>query len=233
MKLALLGDIHGNAHALEAVLGAAKRVGVDKLLITGDLVGYYYEPAKVLELLEPWDKVIVKGNHESMIDEAQLSASYLMEIEKRYGKGLRYALDSLDDIQLEMLKSLPVVAHIFVDHLRLLLCHGSPRSNEDYIYPDTQDVIFDQITVDSFDYVITGHTHYPMQIKGSKSIYINPGSVGQPRNRVPGAHWALLNTEVRSCQFYVEQYNISEVLAMCSKIDPQLTYLVNVLKRAK
>jgi putative phosphoesterase len=233
MKLALLGDIHGNAHALEAVLSAAKRVGADKLLITGDLVGYYYEPAKVLELLEPWNKVMVRGNHESMIAEAQISKTYLIEIERRYGKGLRYALESLSYIQLEKLKSLPTLAEISVDDLRLLLCHGSPLNNEDYIYPDAQDHIFDKISVDGFDYVIMGHTHYPMQINGSKSIYINPGSVGQPRNRVLGAHWALLNTEARSCQFHVEQYNISEVVAMCRRIDPQLTYLANVLKRSK
>ena len=233
MKLALLGDIHGNAHALEAVLSAAKRVGADKLLITGDLVGYYYEPAKVLELLDPWDKVVVRGNHESMIADAQISASYLIEIEKRYGKGLRYALENLNYIQLEMLKSLPTVAEISADNLRLLLCHGSPLSNEDYIYPDSQDHIFDKSSTEGFDYVITGHTHYPMQINGSKSIYINPGSVGQPRSRVIGAHWALLNTEVRSCPFHVEQSDISEVLAMCKKNDPQLTYLVDILKRSK
>ena len=68
MKLGLLGDIHSNNLALQAVLAAASSSGVEKLLITGDLVGYYYAPLEVLEMLQPWDRHIVRGNHEDMLN---------------------------------------------------------------------------------------------------------------------------------------------------------------------
>ena len=67
MKIGLLADIHGNAHALRALLNAAKEKNVEKLLCCGDYVGYYYEPDKVIALLDEWDWDGVSGNHENML----------------------------------------------------------------------------------------------------------------------------------------------------------------------
>ena len=80
MKLALLGDIHGNKFALQAVLESAKNHNVDKLLITGDLVGYYPFVKEVLDLLKPWKKFIVSGNHEVMMKNSINDNDYLKKI---------------------------------------------------------------------------------------------------------------------------------------------------------
>ena len=57
MRVALLGDVHGNELALAAVLEAARAAGAQALLVTGDLVGYYFAPDRVLELLRGWQRV--------------------------------------------------------------------------------------------------------------------------------------------------------------------------------
>ena len=67
MKIGLLADIHANAHALEAVLKSAKEKKVEKLLCCGDYVGYYYEPDRVIALLDEWDWDGISGNHETML----------------------------------------------------------------------------------------------------------------------------------------------------------------------
>ena len=70
MRIALLGDIHGNSFALAAVLEAARAAHVEKLLITGDFVGYYFWPREVLDMLDDWDVAAVRGNHEDMLVDA-------------------------------------------------------------------------------------------------------------------------------------------------------------------
>jgi len=67
MKIGILANIHANHLALEAVLNRSKKEGVELLLIAGDLVGYYFEPLKVIQLLDPWDKVVIRGNHEEYL----------------------------------------------------------------------------------------------------------------------------------------------------------------------
>ena len=64
MKVGIISDIHGNHYALEEVLKVAIREGVEKLLVLGDIVGYYYHPEIVLEMLYKWSYEIIKGNHE-------------------------------------------------------------------------------------------------------------------------------------------------------------------------
>ena len=60
MKIAIMSDIHGNYDALFEVLKIAKKEDVKHLLILGDLVGYYYHPDKILELLSEWNYDIIK-----------------------------------------------------------------------------------------------------------------------------------------------------------------------------
>ena len=81
------------------------------------------------------------------------------------------------------------------------------------------------------DLLVYGHTHYPsIWNKGKKSI-INPGSVGQPRDRKPGASWVLWDTTNNEFQFCRENYNIDSLIKQCNKIYPSLKYLSQVLIR--
>ena len=67
MKIAILSDIHGNVFALDSVLNAVKKRGIDTLVIAGDFVGYYFWPKEMFSLLEGWDLVAIRGNHDQML----------------------------------------------------------------------------------------------------------------------------------------------------------------------
>lgn len=231
MKLGLLGDIHGNALALESVLASATRLGVERLLITGDLVGYYFQPNKVLEMLLPWDKVIVKGNHEEMLASVIKSPSLLAAIEKKYGIGLRLATEQLSEQQLDELIKLPMTVEVESNSCRVLLCHGSPWDTDQYIYPDAADNLVNRCGSFNADIIVMGHTHYPMSRMLDSTLLINPGSVGQPRNRKPGAAWAILDTETHEVKFQKETYDIQSVIDEARQRQPHQAYLAEVLER--
>jgi putative phosphoesterase len=216
---------------LRSVLDAASSSGAESLLLTGDLVGYYFEPLKVLELLQPWGRHVVRGNHEDMLKRARSDSGFLAQVDTRYGTGLRTAIEQLSEKQLDELCSLPHPLDLVIDGCRILLCHGSPWNNDQYIYPDAQPELLERCAVQDFDLVVMGHTHYPMQRKIGDTLVVNPGSVGQPRNRQPGAHWALFDTATRSVEFHCEQYDSSGLVQECQQRHPELPYLAEVLIR--
>lgn len=231
MKLGLLGDIHGNDFALQAVLAAASSCGVEKLLITGDLVGYYYAPLKVLDLLQPWDRHVVRGNHEDMLNTARSDPEFLAQMDARYGTGLRAAIEQLGMQQLDELCNLPHPLELDIDGCRILLCHGAPWNIDQYVYSDAQPALLERCAIQEFDLIVLGHTHYPMLHQIGKTLVVNPGSVGQPRNRQPGAHWAIFDTVNRSLEFRQEQYDSSALVRECQQRHPELSYLAEVLIR--
>lgn len=231
MKAGLLGDIHGNYLALRAVLDAARAANVEKLFITGDLVGYYFWPERVLELLEPWDALIVRGNHESMLVEARQDTVRLAQIERRYGSGLRLALEKLSAAQVDWLAALPHPLEALLGDCRLLLCHGAPWDLDQYVYPDAEPAFLERCAVPGHDCVILGHTHYQMVRDSGAVRLINPGSVGQPRNRQPGAQWAILDTSTRQVTLCCEDYDFHSVALEAAARHPELPYLSEVLVR--
>lgn len=231
MKVAILSDIHGNKAALEAVLKAANKKNFDVMMIAGDFIGYYFWPSEVFALLEDLDPIAISGNHDQMLRIAKEDAHFLSKMCDKYGSGLRVALESLDKKQVDWLFNLPESLEFKVPDGKILICHGSPWENDEYIYPDVSDKSLDRYKSLDANWVIQGHTHYPMYRKIFNSILINPGSVGQPRNGQPGAHWALLDTQSDKVDFYCEQYDYESVAKEALKRHPELPYLANILKR--
>jgi putative phosphoesterase len=231
MKIALLGDVHGNHLALAAVLNAARRQGVEKLLVTGDLVGYYFWPREVLDLLAGWDLAVVRGNHEDMLARVRRDPTAFGEIERKYGTGLRTALEQLSPRQIAWLEELPHPLTVDIDGHRILLCHGAPWDVDHYVYPDASDADFERCAQQDCDIVVMGHTHYPLERTVGRTRIVNPGSVGQPRNRQPGAHWALLDTGTARVEAHREDYDIAWIMDRARELQPQLPYLWKVLAR--
>jgi len=231
LKLGILGDIHSNHQALEVVLKSAAEQRVDELLLTGDIIGYYFWPKEVLDLLSSWKFISVRGNHEDFLEKARNNPAFLSQIDKRYGCGLRIALNTLSKSQIEWLISLPHPCEISIDKLHILLCHGSPWNINQYIYPDLEDDVLSKLTMMDYNCIILGHTHYPMVIKNKSSAIINPGSVGQPRNREPGAHWAMIDSKTLEINMFHEKYDVDKVIDQARIRHPDLPYLSDVLVR--
>tara|TARA_B100001093_G_scaffold507414_1_gene567948 strand:- start:943 stop:1641 length:699 start_codon:yes stop_codon:yes gene_type:complete len=231
MNIGILGDIHGNHIALESVLRKAKIMNVKKLLITGDLVGYYYNIKEVLDLLDPWDWVSVRGNHEDMLKECIRNNNNFTKIEKKYGSSLRRTADHITEKQLDMLINLPHPKELDIEGSKILLCHGSPWDNNQYIYPDSDFDTLERCAIKNYNIVILGHTHYPM-IKLIKSVQIvNPGSVGQSRDKSFGAKWALFNTDTKKISMHSENYDPTDIINSINRNDPHINYLSKILLR--
>ena len=234
MKIALLADIHSNADALSAVLTSARIADVDVLLVAGDLVGYYFEPKAVLQLIQSYEKPIylVRGNHEEMLLKAKMCKDQLVEISAKYGPGIQLALDQLTASEFEWIVNLPHPLKMRIFGCSILLCHGSPFSVDQYVYPDSALEELVLSLKEQPDVLIMGHTHYPFARNVGSCLVINPGSVGQPRNRVPGAHWALLDTHTMNVDLFVELYNAHDLQQLCLQLAPHHSYLREVLTRS-
>lgn len=231
MKIAIISDIHGNYDALYSVLDKAKKENVDHLLILGDIVGYYYYPEKVLNLLNDWNFDIIKGNHEQILQDLTNDPSLSESIRLKYGSGHNEAIKKLSLEQLNYLFDLPESKAIKFDKINMLMCHGSPWSNDSYIYPDSNNNIINKCDKKDFDFVFIGHSHYPFAIKNRYSILINPGSVGQSRQIGGNASWCILNTVNCCFQFFSTDYNTKNLQKIISEKDPDIKYLSDILKR--
>ena len=231
MKIGILGDIHGNKDALNAVLNAAEACNVGRLLITGDLVGYYPFAKDVLALLAAWDIDIVRGNHEDMLQQSITDKAYLEKITAKYGTGLLSSINELSAQEIDYLINLPHPLLLNIENKDIMLSHGSPININDYFYPDNDFITCDWVTEMHYDIFICGHTHYPMKKIIGDKIVLNPGSVGQPRNKGSAAHWVLYNTSSQHFEFKTEDYDTGEVIAWAKDTNPHLPYLHRVFTR--
>ena len=225
MKVALLGDIHGNYRALDIVLNKIKLLNINTLIITGDLIGYYYHPYKVIELLNKWNCYIVRGNHEVMLKDVHDNKAFLEKVDKKYGYGLRMAIEQLDKEQINLLCNLPHPLNIEIDCSKILLCHGSPWDLNTYIYPDSPIELIKKCSLGNYDLVVMGHTHIPMNVKIKNTILVNPGSLGQPRNNIIGASWATYDTISKEVELFNDNYDVTEIINECKKNNPDMPYL--------
>ena len=234
MKIGILSDIHANAAALDAVFSSPVFGDVEVLLVAGDFIGYYFDAKYVLDKIRSFQKptYCVRGNHEDMLLKAMVYPDQLQKVSLKYGPGISIALEQLTDSDLKWISGLPHPFHVNDLSCSILLCHGSPYSIDEYIYPDTS---LEGLLVnldDKPDVIIMGHTHYPFVREVGNCLIINPGSVGQPRNRIPGAHWALLDTSRMNVSLFVEAYDPADLQERCHAVASRYTYLREVLSRS-
>ncbi len=231
MRIALLGDIHGNADAFEVVCAAARREGADRYLLTGDFVGYYYEPLAVLDMVRELPGWQVLGNHDEMLLDCLDDATRLSRIRKKYGSGLDKALEQFREDEFAFLRNLPRSVSIPFEGRNVLLGHGAPWSTDFYVYPDAPDDVWARIDEASEDVVVLGHSHYQFDRALPNTLVINPGSVGQPRDRKPGAAWSMLDLDTNEVTHYRESYDMSPLIERIRQTDPHLPILETMLTR--
>jgi putative phosphoesterase len=231
MKLGIVSDVHGNLPALEAVLSAGEELGIGRWLCLGDTVGYYYWPKECVEALRSVGATVIAGNHDRMTVAARSDSALLQELTEKYGHGSEVALRALSDAEINWLHSMPQQRSCDIEGKRVVLCHGSPWDADAYVYPDADEHTRHRMTAKGLDFVAFGHTHYPVCWRVNGTLVVNPGSVGQPRNQQPGAHWAIWDNDTMSVEQRVESYDVSQVLNSCRFYDPELSYLQRVLTR--
>ena len=231
MKIAILADIHANIHALEVVLADCRNEEVEHFIVAGDLIGYYYWPQPVVQLLMHDTRVTcIRGNHEDILAEIIDSPKAAERYRNKYGSGYDVCRETLCNDELQWLLHLPTKAELTLGGVHFSVHHGSPAATDEYIYPDTTAEVLARCH-DSRDFTILGHTHYPFVHYLDGRILLNPGSVGQPRDFGGQACYALLNLANRALRFKRIPYDVSPVIAAAKTHDPSLGYLHKIMTR--
>lgn len=231
MKVAIISDIHANIYALEAVYADLQKEGVDKILVAGDMVGYYYWPKEVLAILMQDARVeCIRGNHENILRDFVCGREGLDKYRKKYGSGYDVCMTLLSTIELDWLLALPERLEIQIGNRSFYLGHGSLNQQDEYLYPDAeQDKLIANYS--SCGVTIFGHTHYPfIHVHGGRYL-INPGSVGQPRDRGGLASYVIFNLENNAVRFKRRQFSIESIVAEAKKRDSELRYLWEIMSR--
>jgi predicted phosphodiesterase len=232
MRLLVVSDVHANAPAFEAVLRDARHRGFDRALFLGDLVGYYpfaNECAALLSELEP--VAALCGNHdavmlalaagEDVVDHRE--ESLVVEL---IGRQLRH----LDQASLACLRSLSQeaagegwqAAHGgFRSRFEYLTTLANARANLPHLGAPVGLVghthvpkVFASITTAAGDLwrtvaFRTAHGHY--RVPPTARAFLNPGSVGQPRDGISAASYALYDTHQQSFDVHRVEYDVARV----------------------
>jgi putative phosphoesterase len=231
MKIAILADIHANIYALDAFFLDADKEDIDYFIVAGDLIGYYYWPKEVVARLISDARIkCIRGNHEDILAEARNSTAAADKYRKKYGSGFDVCLETLNEREMHWLFSLPASTKLTLNDTEFSIHHGSPKAEDEYIYPDAKSEILACCHVGR-DYTILGHTHYPFLHRLDGSILLNPGSVGQSRDLGGYCSYVVINLENRAMRFKRVPFNVNAVVAAAKAKDPAIDYLHRIMFR--
>jgi predicted phosphodiesterase len=194
VRVAALYDVHGNLPALEAVLAEVESLGVDLVVVGGDIaIGPMPRLAleRLLTLGERARYVRGNGDREIAADAPGAGGDLWAE---RTG----WSAGQLERGQRAWLAALPDTQSVGVDGLGpTLFCHGSPRSDEEILTRiSSEERVAAAVAGVDEAVVVCGHTHVQFDRRVAGKRLVNAGSVGMPYEAQPGAYWALLGPEV-------------------------------------
>ena len=218
MRVAIVSDIHGNLHALEAVLEAIERDAPDAIWCLGDLVGYGPRPNRCCAVVAERADFCLIGNH----DLAVLGRLDLEDFQPDAALSARWTAAAIDDEPRTYLESLESSG----EHEGVGLFHASPR-DPIWEYVLSPEVAAASMAAASQELVVVGHSHVALHYRVSDGMLLpagddtqlglsgdrwllNPGSVGQPRDTDPRAAWMLLDLENRRVSFRRVEYDVAE-----------------------
>jgi len=193
--IAILSDIHGNYIALEAVLKAIDKMGINEIYCLGDTVGYYPQVNEVCDELRRRNIKGVMGNHDWY-----MAADSFCARSQSVNDTIGYQKTIISSDNLKWLQSLP----LRLSAGELSMVHGGWTDPiDEYLVPSKE--YFAKV---GGHYFSSGHTHIPIIQDYGNKMYCNPGSVGQPRdgdNRASFATWDSTKFEIHRVDYKFEQ----------------------------
>jgi predicted phosphodiesterase len=188
MKLAFFGGVYNNSLALDAAIRDAQQRGAERLYCLGDLGAFGPYPDKVFPLLHAADVACVQGNYDDSIgnglDDCQ--CGYTDPRDNHFAQlSYDYTLANTSDEHRRWMRELPGELRFEVDGLRFLLCHGSPRKMNEFLWESTTSTHFlDKLADDhEADVILATHTgiHWERALANGRR-FINVGCLGRPEN---------------------------------------------------
>lgn len=197
MLIAVFSDIHGNLHALEAVLNDVRTQAPDRVYCLGDLVGYGAFPNEVIAAIGRERIPTVLGNYDEGVGfERETCGCAYTDVESRRLGDLSFAWTKarVTSENKEFLRSLPTEIRFEAEGKQVLLVHGSPRKINEYLFEDRPAATFERIAaVAGASVVIIGHTHLTYTKMSGKIAFVNCGSVGKQKDGDTRARYALID----------------------------------------
>lgn len=220
MKIAIISDLHSNIEALQACLNKAQALKVEQYVCLGDIIGYGPDPAATLDMVMGLPNVVVvRGNHEEA-----LFTSYYKGLREHIRRTIDWTRSQLTEEQLSFLGSLPY--ETMVEDVTMV--HASMDKPERWPYVYNIELAKKCMQASKTRVTFLGHTHQPeiffetpnKEIKSmiprpevaiplyQRGRYvINVGSVGQPRDDINAASFAVYDTDEKEVIFYRIAYD--------------------------
>jgi len=227
MRYLIIADMHGNWDALATVLQDARVMSFDEVLILGDLVGYGASPNEIVEEIRGLDRPfhVIRGNHDKVVAGIDIGLNF----NPTALQAARWTTEQLTEENLEFVGAMAKGPVQIVDGLTI--CHGSYLDEDEYLLSGVDALE----SLQSVEGQITffGHTHIPsmfayreehgqvevsvlegddvtVEIDGETRYLLNPGSVGQPRDRDSRAAYMTYDTEVERVVLRRVEYDIEQ-----------------------
>jgi predicted phosphodiesterase len=192
MRVALISDLHGNELAVDAVMRAAAAAGVDRLICLGDVATLGAHPREVIARLRDAGCTCILGNHDEFMLEPELVHTYTEA--PVVVDAVDWCRAELGDDDVAFLRGFVRDAEVDLGGgARLLLYHGSPRSNvEDLLATTPADALDRALAGRTATVMAGGHTHLAMMRQHRGTLVVNPGSVGLPFQEIPAGKPPIL-----------------------------------------
>ncbi len=206
MKYAVISDVHSNLEALECVLAEIQKRKVDHVVCLGDVVGYGANPSECLKLVCENSEEIIMGNHDRAIEDIKLRG-YFNDWAR---EAIEWTAGVLSVQEKKQIQKFPPVV---IDRKRnITWTHGSPYEPEEFHYLFREADAKPSFKILETNFCFFGHTHIPSlfanktheacyltagsyQLAKGERYLINPGSVGQPRDRDPRLGFAVFDSD--------------------------------------
>jgi len=231
MKVVILSDIHGNLEALsEVVTYINHEEGIKGMILLGDLIDYGPHSNEVIDMIKKISLPVlcnIWGNHETSV----INEQYDSFSSDRGRESAKFTRENLSSGTIKYLTSQMNTSGMQEFELlgkKCLSVHGSRKDVYwTSIFPNQE---LNEYSV--YDYVFSGHSHEPhffekyyqtedsVRRNRKKTIFINPGSIGQPRNINNKAQFAILDFETEELSLKKISYDIEkEIKCFSERID--------------
>jgi putative phosphoesterase len=209
-RLAVLADVHGNEVALRAVLEEIDRLGVDGIVVAGDMVGFGPAPHTVTELLRERGARMIRGNHEkdyvANYDAPDRSPQWSPTTRNA---SFRWSMERIGHEHRAFLAALP--DRLLLDD-ETLVVHGSPRHVRDSVMAHTPvEELEAMYEGENCRLAFSGHSHRAVIRETPHRRLVNVGSIGMPLDGDARASYAIVerdsddwSVELRRTPFDVE-----------------------------
>jgi len=219
MRIAIFGDVHGNKHALDAVLPDIAAQQPDRLYCLGDLVGYGAFPNEVTECIASRGIPTVMGNYDDGVgfERDDCGCAYKTEADRELGqRSLAWSKAHTKAENKAHLRAYAPEVRFQAGGRRVLLVHGSPRRMNEYLFEDRPDSSFERLAAFAeADVIVFGHTHVPYTKRVGGVLFVNAGSVGKPKDGDPRACYVVVDVTAKGVDvtFHRVPYDVAAAAA--------------------